>query len=165
MVVSLPSVHNDEISWVSLCRNRRVSRTGDDFPSTECSLVRNTEETSQEDCLPFFLDDDSCGPDGSPSFSNRRSSGKSLHGFAVDARVDRSETMSSALKNVDRREAASNALNNVDLPSRYTSSKQKSEATSFQLDSRLTSNEHLTTPPETMEARSVSTRSRGNIIG
>ncbi|KAL8504714.1 hypothetical protein ACS0TY_016048 [Phlomoides rotata] len=48
-------------------RNRQSHRVIDDFPLSE----RNTEESSQEDCLPFSLDDDSGIPDGSPSSSRR----------------------------------------------------------------------------------------------
>ncbi|PIA54582.1 hypothetical protein AQUCO_00900861v1 [Aquilegia coerulea] len=41
-------------------------------PFAESSLVRYTEENSQDDCLPFLLDDDSSGPDGSPSLPTNR---------------------------------------------------------------------------------------------
>ncbi|XP_050212504.1 serine/threonine-protein kinase ATG1c isoform X2 [Mercurialis annua] len=55
-------------------RNRRFSTPVDSFLSSESKLVRQTEEISPEDCLPFFLDDDSSGPDGSPSSLKKKSS-------------------------------------------------------------------------------------------
>ncbi|KAB2630603.1 serine/threonine-protein kinase ATG1-like [Pyrus ussuriensis x Pyrus communis] len=57
-------------------RSRRASRMVDGLPTSECNAMTNMEESSQEDCLPFHLDDDSSGPEGSPSFSRRRSSMK-----------------------------------------------------------------------------------------
>ncbi|KAK6126017.1 hypothetical protein DH2020_040244 [Rehmannia glutinosa] len=65
-------------------RNRQSLRVLDDFPLSE----RNTEESSQEDCLPFSLDDDSSGPDGNPS-SPRRSTMRSMYGFSLDSKSDR----------------------------------------------------------------------------
>ncbi|KAF9595630.1 hypothetical protein IFM89_001503 [Coptis chinensis] len=55
-------------------RNRASSRGRDGFPLAESSLGRYTEESSQDDCLPFLLDDDSSGPEGSPSFPANRTS-------------------------------------------------------------------------------------------
>lgn len=40
------------------------------------------EENSQDDYLPFSLDDDSSGPEGSPSFVRKKSSMKSTYGFS-----------------------------------------------------------------------------------
>ncbi|KAH0877811.1 hypothetical protein HID58_065205, partial [Brassica napus] len=69
-------------------RSRLGSRTMDGFLSSGSSPSRNMEESSQEDCLPFLLDDDSSGPEGSPSHLKRTSSMKSSSGFNIDARVE-----------------------------------------------------------------------------
>ena len=69
----------------------------DGFLSSGSSPSRNMEESSQEDCLPFLLDDDSSGPEGSPSHLKRTSSMKSSSGFNIDARVEREEMESSPL--------------------------------------------------------------------
>ncbi|ESQ52429.1 hypothetical protein EUTSA_v100163911mg, partial [Eutrema salsugineum] len=79
-------------------RSRLGSRTMDDFLSSGSSPSRNMEESSQEDCLPFLLDDDSSGPEGSPSHLKRTPSIKSSPGFNIDARVERKEAESSPLK-------------------------------------------------------------------
>ncbi|KAL8039316.1 hypothetical protein ABFS82_10G027000 [Erythranthe guttata] len=50
--------------------------------------LRYTAQNSQEDCLLFSLDDDSSGPDGSPS-SPRRSTMKSTYGFSLDPKSGR----------------------------------------------------------------------------
>ncbi|KAF2577736.1 hypothetical protein F2Q68_00001567 [Brassica cretica] len=78
-------------------RSRLGSRTMDGFLSSGSSPSRNMEESSQEDCLPFLLDDDSSGPEGSPSHLKRTSSMKSSSGFNIDARVERKEMVSSPL--------------------------------------------------------------------
>ncbi|KAL3640670.1 hypothetical protein CASFOL_015638 [Castilleja foliolosa] len=63
--------------------------------SDGCALSeRNAEQTSQEDCLPFSLDDDSSGPDRSPSFQ-RRPTVKPLYGFSLDTKPDRKDTFAS----------------------------------------------------------------------
>lgn len=100
--------------------------------------MRNTEESFQEDCLPFFLDDDSSGPDGSLSFAKKRSSMKSAYGFTADAE--------------DAREATS---------SKYSGARQKLEDASFRLQSCKVSSETLHEPHKSMDQRSVNTRSRG----
>lgn len=78
------SLHNSS-------RSRRGSRMGEGFPMSDSSAMRNMEESSQEDCMPFILDDDSSGPEGSPSFSRRRPSMKSTYGFSLDTKADRRE--------------------------------------------------------------------------
>ncbi|KAJ0028298.1 hypothetical protein Pint_35323 [Pistacia integerrima] len=126
----------------------RSSRSTDGFPFLESNSVRDTEESSQDDCLPFFLDDDSSGPEGSPSFLRRRTSMKSTYGFAVDAKVD-------------VRQATSNPLNNKDLTSRDGSTvRYKLESTGFRIDSNKFSDEKLSEPPKSMDHRSAETRSR-----
>ncbi|GAV65439.1 Pkinase domain-containing protein [Cephalotus follicularis] len=115
------------------------SRSIDNFPLSESSAVRNTEESAQDDFLPFLLDDDSSGPEGSPSFNKRRSSMKSTHGFSLDTKFD-------------RRESTSNALNNMDLNSRYAMGKNKLENNSYRLDSYKFPDENLNEPLKHMEA-------------
>ena len=73
------------------------------------------EENSQDDYLPFSLDDDSSGPEGSPSFV-RRSSMKSTYGFSPDKKVDRGTR---------------------DTTSRYGSIPDKMESTTLILDTRV----------------------------
>ncbi|KAL6574679.1 hypothetical protein OROMI_011964 [Orobanche minor] len=74
-------------------RNRQSQRVLDGFSLSE----RNTEQISQEDCLPFSLDDDSSGPDGNPS-SQRKSTIKSLYGFSLDTKPDRRDISNLANK-------------------------------------------------------------------
>lgn len=67
----------NKIRWLRLlpCRSSRtVARTRDCFPSVEQNLARQTEEGSQEDCLPFIWDDDSNVPGESPPVSSKRDS-------------------------------------------------------------------------------------------
>ncbi|XP_039028704.1 serine/threonine-protein kinase ATG1c-like isoform X2 [Hibiscus syriacus] len=103
-------------------RRQGISRTG--YSSFESSPVRNTDESFQEDCLPFFLDDDSSGPEGSPSFGKKRSSMKSRHGFSPETR--------------DTREQSSNPLNKVDN-------------VNFRHESSKVSGETIFEPPKSME--------------
>ncbi|XWS67130.1 hypothetical protein CRYUN_Cryun05aG0260400 [Craigia yunnanensis] len=116
-------------------RSKRISRAG--YPFSESSPLRNTEESFQEDCLPFFLDDDSSGPEGSPSFAKKRSSMKSAYGFSPDAKDTK-----------------------VDFTSKYSGTRHKSENTSFRLEGRKVSGETLYEPHKSLDQRSASTRSR-----
>ncbi|GMI69749.1 autophagy-related protein 1c [Hibiscus trionum] len=125
-------------------RNQSFSRAG--FSCSESSPVRNTEESFQEDCLPFFLDDDSSGPDGSPSFAKERSSIKSAYGFSVDVK--------------DSREATSSPLNKVDFTSKYSGTRHKLENASFKLESRKVLGEPLYEPHKSMDQRPANTCSR-----
>ncbi|KAK4345677.1 hypothetical protein RND71_035853 [Anisodus tanguticus] len=81
----------DELSW-----NRRPQRVIDGFSLTERNLVRRTDETFQEDGLPFSLDDDSSSPDGGPSFDGI--SQRSCCGFSHDLKDDRKEVSSAPSK-------------------------------------------------------------------
>lgn len=129
-----------------LLRSRRSSRIIDEFPLSECDPVRNTEENSQDDYLPFRLDDDSSGPDGSPSHLRRRSAMKSTYGFSLDAKFD-------------RRDAAPNTANNMDLTSRYGYATHKQENTGFRLEGHRPLDGILKEPLKAMDQRSVN-RSR-----
>ncbi|KAM4090920.1 hypothetical protein ACJW30_09G099200 [Castanea mollissima] len=131
---------------------RRSSRLLDEFRSPECNPMRNMEESSQDDCLPFFLDDDSSGAEGSPSFFKRRPSMKSTYGFSLDTKVD-------------KREAASTTSNNIIHTSRYGSSTDKLESTSPKLDShRPPSNRNLIDPLKPVDQRSLNARSRVSAV-
>jgi len=105
--------------------------------------VRSAEESSQEDCLPFTLDDYSSGPDGSPSFS-KRSPIRSTYGFSLDANVDK--------------KAVYNTSNNMDLSSKYSSARQNSENTGVRIGNRRTLEGNLKESLKSMDHR---TRSRG----
>ncbi|XP_022971229.1 serine/threonine-protein kinase ATG1c-like isoform X2 [Cucurbita maxima] len=72
-----------------LLGSKRSSRLVDGFPFSKSDHAGSMEENSQDDYLPFSLDDDSSGPEGSPSFVRRRSSMKSTCGFSPDKKVDR----------------------------------------------------------------------------
>ncbi|KAL3639496.1 hypothetical protein CASFOL_017403 [Castilleja foliolosa] len=58
---------------------------------------KNAEQSSQEDCLPFSLDNDSSGPYRSPSFQ-RKPAVKPLYGFSLDMKPDRKDTSNLANK-------------------------------------------------------------------
>ncbi|XP_050244322.1 serine/threonine-protein kinase ATG1c isoform X2 [Quercus robur] len=131
---------------------RRSSILLDEFRSPECNPVRNMEESSPDDCLPFFLDDDSSGAEGSPSFVKRRPFMKSTYGFSLDTKVD-------------KREAASTTSNNIILTSRHGSSTDKLESTSPKLDShRPPSIRNLIDPIKPMDQRSFNNRSRVSAV-
>ncbi|KAK7350054.1 hypothetical protein VNO77_08119 [Canavalia gladiata] len=119
-------------------RNRSSSRLGDGFCSTVSDPLRRTEENYQEDCLPFILDDDSSGPEGSPSFSRVKSSMKSTYGFDINTKLDKAES-------------ASPTSNNITCTSRYGSITQRSENTSKRLDNHKISGRNLTDPLESPE--------------
>ncbi|KAG8647679.1 serine/threonine-protein kinase ATG1c isoform X2 [Manihot esculenta] len=127
--------------------NRTFSRSVDGVPLSESNSARNTEDISQEDYLPFFLDDDSSGPEGSPSFSKRRPSMKSTYGFSLDTQVD-------------GKEAKSNALNNMDFTPRHSSTRRNLETPSFKPDINKFSNEHLHEASKYMNQRSMNVQSR-----
>lgn len=118
------------------------SRSAEDFPLFESKPVRDVAESSQDDCLPFFLDDDSSGPEGSPSRPKRRSSMKSTYGFSVDTKHGR--------------EATSNAGKNMDL--RYGN---KLDNTNLRHDSYKLSDENLNEPPKCLDQRLANTRLKG----
>ncbi|KAK4432339.1 Serine/threonine-protein kinase ATG1c [Sesamum alatum] len=104
-------------------RNRQPQRVLNDFPFSE----RNAEGSPQEDCLPFSLDYDSSGPDGSPSF-RRRSTIRSMHGFSLDSKPDRRDSF--------------NLANRPDS-SKYSSTQCKTEITGSGLGGRQLSEGNL----------------------
>ncbi|XP_068341878.1 serine/threonine-protein kinase ATG1c-like isoform X2 [Pyrus communis] len=121
-------------------RSRRASRMVDGLPTSECNAMTNMEESSQEDCLPFHLDDDSSGPEGSPSFSRRRSSMKYTYGFSLDTKGD-------------RREASPTTSY------RYGSATRK-ENSSLRLDGHRPLDRNLTDPLRSVHQKPVNARSR-----
>ncbi|KAL6277996.1 hypothetical protein ACE6H2_021597 [Prunus campanulata] len=121
-------------------RSRKTSRMAEGFPMSECNPMRNMEESSQEDCLPFLLDDDSSGPEGSPSYSRRRPSMKSTYGFSLDTKVD-------------RREASPTTSY------RYGSATRKDNS-SLRLDNHRLSDRNLTDPLGSMDQKPMNARSR-----
>uniref|UniRef100_A0A7N0RH35 Protein kinase domain-containing protein n=2 Tax=Kalanchoe fedtschenkoi TaxID=63787 RepID=A0A7N0RH35_KALFE len=66
-------------------RHNNSARALEDFQLSDSGYTRNTDEVSQEDYLPFPLDDNSSGPDGSPSSLRR----KPVFGFPVPSNLDR----------------------------------------------------------------------------
>ncbi|KAF8396839.1 hypothetical protein HHK36_018474 [Tetracentron sinense] len=125
-------------------RSRTTSRMRNEFPLAESNPVRHTEESSQEDCPPFILGDDSNGPERSPSFPTRRSSMKSTYGFSLDAKVD-------------KRTTASNTSNNMDVASRYVSAIHKLENTGFRFDCHRPSDGNFKEPITAPGQRPVNT--------
>ncbi|KAL2658847.1 hypothetical protein AAZV13_03G049600 [Glycine max] len=107
------------------------------FCSTGSDPLRRTEENYQEDCLPFMLDDDSSGPEGSPSFSRKKSSMKSTYGFDLNAKLDKAES-------------SSPISNNINHTSGFGSVTQRSENTTKRLDNHKISR-NLTNPLESPE--------------
>ncbi|KAJ6871787.1 hypothetical protein NC652_037214 [Populus alba x Populus x berolinensis] len=126
---------------------RRSSRSVDGFPFSESNLGRNADDNSQEDCLPFLLDDDSSGLECSPFVSKRMSPMKSTYGFSVDS-------------GVGGRDATSNVLNDVDFTSRYDSARQNLENASFRPGINKALDESLNEPPKYIDHRSAKLRSR-----
>ncbi|KAL9678949.1 hypothetical protein QQ045_016801 [Rhodiola kirilowii] len=61
------------------------ARAQADIPSSDSGFTRHTDEVSQDDYLPFPLDDNSSGPDGSPSSFRR----KPVFGFPVPSNHQR----------------------------------------------------------------------------
>ncbi|KAI4356524.1 hypothetical protein L6164_000542 [Bauhinia variegata] len=111
----------------------------------EHNSLQRTDENSQEDCLPFLLDDDSTGPERSPSFSRKKSSMKSTYGFDVNPKVDKSDS-------------ASTTSNNINFTTRYGTVAHRPENPA--LDSHRISVRNVTDPLESMEQRWANTRSK-----
>ncbi|MFS7943436.1 putative protein kinase Group-Pl-3 family [Helianthus anomalus] len=72
-----------------LSRDRRPQRTTDRFSYPKGPSFKNIEDNSQEDNLPFSLDYDSSGPDGSPQFIKR--SPPTTYGFSLDKEADKGD--------------------------------------------------------------------------
>lgn len=122
----------------------------DGFLSSGSSPSRNMEESSQEDCLPFLLDDDSSGPEGSPSNLKKTSSMKSSSGFNVDTRVERREVESSPLKYTD-------------ITSGHSRINQRVENNRFRFETQINSDRrNVREPTRLTDSRSLLAPERGN---
>ena len=121
----------------------------DGFPFSESNPDRSTDESSQEDCLPFTLDDDSSGPDGSPS-RVRRSPLRSTYGFSVDKRNDRREVL--------------NAPNKQDIFSQHKSGGHRVEISGFRYSNRRPSEGSLKESLQSVAHAAVNVRSKGTHI-
>ncbi|KAK2972292.1 hypothetical protein RJ640_014350 [Escallonia rubra] len=129
----------------SLSNKRPTRVTGGlgGFPLPERNPVRSRQESSQEECLPFSLDDDSSGPDGSPSFV-RRSPMRSTYGFSLDTKIERREVANTSDK---------------DFSSTYGSVREKPENTGLRFGSRRSSGGNLKESLKSMDHRAVNSRS------
>uniref|UniRef100_A0A2P2LPC5 Uncharacterized protein MANES_09G096800 n=1 Tax=Rhizophora mucronata TaxID=61149 RepID=A0A2P2LPC5_RHIMU len=123
-------------------RSRVSSRSVDGFPLFEDNATINTEDNSQEDFLPFILDDDCSGPERSPSFSKDNSFTKSTSKIPLGSRAD-------------GREATSNVLNNMDFTSRYGTVRYNLDNANFRPAINKSSNENLAVLPKSTAQCSV----------
>ncbi|CAH8311018.1 unnamed protein product [Eruca vesicaria subsp. sativa] len=128
-------------------RSRSGSRAMDGFHSSGSSPSGKTEEVSHDDSLPFFLDDDSSEPEGSPSYINKHTSPmKSSYGFSVE-----------------RREAASSPLKNMELNSRYSRVSHTADTTNnLKFESHRLIDRNQFKPSSLPDSRSLSTQGRGD---
>lgn len=129
-----------------ICRNRRSPKTIGGFPFSERNAARNAEEGSQEDKLPFSLDDDYNGPGRSPSFA-RKPPMKSTVGFSLGNRKE-----------------VSTASNDMDLSSKFSSIAQKPETTSLRLESHRPSEGNLKESFKSADQMPMDTHPRGNFF-
>ncbi|XP_018484633.2 serine/threonine-protein kinase ATG1b isoform X2 [Raphanus sativus] len=130
-------------------RSRSGSRTMDDFHSSGSSPSGKMEEVSHDDSLPFFLDDDSSEPEGSPSYTKHTSPMKSSYGFSVETRRERKEAPSSPLKNME-------------LNSRYSRVSHRADTNNFKFDSHRLIDRNQFKPSSLPDSRSLSTQGRGD---
>ena len=135
------------LTIVYACRGRRPTRIVEGFPLSGRSPARKADDNSQEDCLPFFLDDESSGPEGSPSYS-RRSTMKSTHGFSLDLKVD-------------MHEASPTTSNNIDRALKSTTSVRHNESFSLRSDNSKSLDGSLNDPLNPMVQKPEKSRSRG----
>ncbi|CAJ1949421.1 unnamed protein product [Sphenostylis stenocarpa] len=129
-------------------RSRSSSRLVGGFFPTVSDPLNTTEENYQEDCLPFILDDDPSGPEGSPSFSRKKSSIKSTYGFDLNSKLDKPES-------------ASPMSNNINSNSGFGSITQSSENTARRLDNHKISR-NVTDPLGSPERMIASSYPKGN---
>ncbi|XP_048500515.1 serine/threonine-protein kinase ATG1c isoform X2 [Beta vulgaris subsp. vulgaris] len=119
-------------------------RRADSYSLSGCNLLKHREENSPDDCLPFLLDDESSGTDGSPSFLRRRSSVKSTYGFSLDSKT----------------EAVSSTMRDMDHISTQGHATQKVQTNGFKINSHGPENIHIEHSPICMEQRQLSSNSR-----
>ncbi|XP_043701702.1 serine/threonine-protein kinase ATG1c-like isoform X2 [Telopea speciosissima] len=128
-------------------RSTIASKTVNCFPLAEYDSRRHRGENSQEECLPFPLEDDPSGPDVSPSFLTKKASMKSASGLSGDTKVD-------------KRVVASNVSNNIDIASRYGSPTYKLENTGLRLDQHRHLSENLKESLQIMDQQPVKAPSK-----
>ncbi|XP_021759215.1 serine/threonine-protein kinase ATG1c-like isoform X2 [Chenopodium quinoa] len=127
-----------------LYQKQKNEISGSEISMRRVDHLKNSVESSPDDCLPFLLDDDCSGPDGSPSFPGRRSSIKSTCGFSVDS----------------RKEAVSSSIRHVDHSSRQSNTQHKLQINGFRIDSSKQENIQIEHPPFFMEKKRVNSHSR-----
>ncbi|KAK1265437.1 CBL-interacting serine/threonine-protein kinase 11 [Acorus gramineus] len=104
---------NESVRWESDCWNSRASSmTGDCFPMAENIQASPQEDTFQEDCLPFLLDDESSGQDG--SLSVQKTSMRSTYGFCLDNKVDNRPSCSDNMSIASRYSITHNPVSRLD---------------------------------------------------
>ncbi|KAL0867199.1 hypothetical protein Bca101_046317 [Brassica carinata] len=130
-------------------RSRSGSRTMDGFHSSGSNPSGKMEEVSHDDSLPFFLDDDSSEPEGSPSYIKHASPMKSSYGFSVETRRERKEASSSPLKNME-------------LNSRYSRVSHRADTNNFKFESHRVIDRNQFKPSSLPDSRSLSTQGRGD---
>ncbi|KAL1126220.1 hypothetical protein V6Z11_A13G097500 [Gossypium hirsutum] len=83
---------------------------GNGYPFFE-SRPGSTDESFQEDCLPFFLDDDSSGPEGSPSFEKKSGTRHKLDdsSFRHESSKVSGETLYEPHKSMDQRSTSTHS--------------------------------------------------------
>lgn len=124
----------------------------DGFHSSGSSPSGKMEEVSHDDSLPFFLDDDSSEPEGSPSYIKHASPMKSSYGFSVETRRERKEA------------APSSPLKNMELNSRYSRVSHRADTNNFKFESHRLIDRNQFKPSSLPDSRSLSTQGRGNCI-
>lgn len=123
-----------------LSRDRRPRRTTDAFPYPKSPAFKNKEVNSQEDNLPFSIDDDSNVVDGSPSYVNR-SPLRSTYGFFLDTEVDKR-----------------GLSKDMEISSRYNSIRHKSDDNGFPPGNRRSSEGNLKESLKSIDRGPVNTR-------
>ncbi|KAG1371751.1 Serine/threonine-protein kinase ATG1c [Cocos nucifera] len=117
---------------------QRSCNVRDDTPLVECNPTRPSGASSQEDCLPFPLDDESSGQDGSPSLAMKKSSVRTTYGFSVGIRLDNNVARSTS--------------KNIGIVSGYNSTNNL-EAAGYRHDSHRTPGGNANDTKLTMEQR------------
>ncbi|KAL5991708.1 hypothetical protein ACLOJK_012618 [Asimina triloba] len=130
----------------SLRSSRTLSRPKDSFPQVACSLPRQTEEISQDDCLPFSIDDDSSGPDGSTFMPLKRNLTVPTYKFSAD-------------KDVNEKKGASNTSTDMDYS--RNSVIHKLGKTAVRHDTQRFSDVYLNDATEDMDQRPKKVSSEG----
>ncbi|XP_019053298.1 PREDICTED: serine/threonine-protein kinase ATG1c isoform X2 [Nelumbo nucifera] len=132
---------------VDSLRSRMGSRTRDCIPSAESSPGRYTEDSSQDDCLPFLLDDDCSGPDGIPAFPMNKTSMRPTYGFSLDTKVE-------------KKAPVFDPPSNMDIASRYNKLTHKQEKTGFKVDQHRHSDGNIKGSVTVADQRPMKTASK-----